>query len=112
MEFTFLGTSAGTPTRSRNVTGLALCRSGPKPWYLVDCGEGTQHQLMRPRYSVIRSRAIYTAHNPGDHTCRLPALLTTPPFLGRTAPLHITAPPQVRRFVEATIDHRDSSLSY
>ena len=50
MEFTFLGTSAGTPTRSRNVTGLALCRSGPKPWYLVDCGEGTQHQLMRTRY--------------------------------------------------------------
>lgn len=35
MEFTFLGTSAGTPTRSRNVTGLALCHSGPKPWYLV-----------------------------------------------------------------------------
>jgi ribonuclease BN (tRNA processing enzyme) len=32
MEFTFLGTSAGTPTRSRNVTGLALCHSGPKPW--------------------------------------------------------------------------------
>jgi len=53
MEFTFLGTSAGTPTRSRNVTGLALCLSGPKPWYLVDCGEGTQHQVMRTRYSVM-----------------------------------------------------------
>lgn len=26
MEFTFLGTSAGIPTRSRNVTGLALAR--------------------------------------------------------------------------------------
>jgi len=49
MEFTFLGTSAGTPTRSRNVTALALSHSGHKPWYLVDCGEGTQHQLLQDK---------------------------------------------------------------
>jgi len=35
MEFQFLGTSAGTPTRARNVTGLAL-RTGAKSWVLVD----------------------------------------------------------------------------
>src|SRR5690554_4847080 len=91
MEFTFLGTSAGTPTRSRNVTGLALCRSGPKPWYLVACGDGTQHQLMRTRYSVMQCRAIFTPHIPGHHTSGLPGLLTSPPMLARTEALDIIA---------------------
>ena len=112
MEFTFLGTSAGTPTRSRNVTGLALCLSGPKPWYLVDCGEGTQHQVMRTRYSVMQLRAIFITHIHGDHIFGLPGLLTSASMLGRTEPLDIIAPPQVRRFIDAVIENSDSSLSY
>lgn len=112
MEFTFLGTSAGTPTRSRNVSGLALCHSGPKPWYLVDCGEGTQHQLLHSRYSVMQLRAIFITHIHGDHTFGLPGLLTSASMLGRTEPLDVIAPVQVHYFINAMIDNSDSSLSY
>ncbi len=112
MEFTFLGTSAGTPTRSRNVTALALSRSGHKPWYLVDCGEATQHQLLRTRYSVMQLRAIFITHIHGDHTFGLPGLLTSASMLGRDEPLDIIAPVQTQHFINAALESSDSSLSY
>ena len=112
MEFTFLGTSAGTPTRSRNVSGLAICQSGPRPWYLVDCGEGTQHQLLRTRYSVMQLRAVFITHIHGDHTFGLPGLLTSASMLGRTQPLDIIAPRQVQHAIGAMIENSDSRLNY
>ncbi|WP_273203091.1 ribonuclease Z [Marinobacter subterrani] len=112
MEFTFLGTSAGTPTKSRNVTGLALSHGGPKHWYLIDCGEGTQHQLLRTHHSVMQLQAIFITHIHGDHTFGLPGLLTSASMLGRTAPLYLVAPRPVKTFVEAAIGNSDSSLSF
>ena len=112
MEFTFLGTSGGTPTRSRNVTALALSHSDQKPWYLVDCGEGTQHQLLRAHYSVMQLRAIFITHIHGDHTFGLPGLLTSASMLGRTEPLDVIAPVQTHYFITATLENSDSSLGY
>ena len=112
MEFTFLGTSAGTPTKSRNVTGLALSHGGPKHWYLIDCGEGTQHQLLRTHHSVMQLQAIFITHIHGDHTFGLPGLLSSASMLGRTAPLYLIAPRPVRTFVEAALGNSDSSLSF
>jgi len=112
MEFTFLGTSAGTPTKSRNVTGLALSHGGPKHWYLIDCGEGTQHQLLRTHHSVMQLQAIFVTHIHGDHTFGLPGLLTSASMLGRTAPLYLVAPRPVKTFIEAAIVNSDSSLSF
>lgn len=112
MEFTFLGTSAGTPTKSRNVTGLALSHGGPKHWYLIDCGEGTQHQLLRTRHSVMQLQAIFITHIHGDHTFGLPGLLTSASMLGRTDPLYLIAPRPVKAFIEAAMGNSDSSLSF
>lgn len=112
MDLTFLGTSAGTPTKSRNVTGLALRHGGPRQWYLIDCGEGTQHRLLRSRLSVMQLQAIFITHVHGDHTFGLPGLLTSASMLGRTEPLFVIAPRPVRTFLEAALTNTDSSLSY
>lgn len=44
ISVTFLGTAAGRPCASRNVSSLVV-RLDAKLW-MVDCGEGTQHQLI------------------------------------------------------------------
>jgi ribonuclease Z len=112
MQFTFLGTSAGTPSKARNVTGLALQHGGDRGWYLIDCGEGTQHQVLRTPYSLQRLRAIFITHVHGDHTYGLPGLLASASMAGRTEPLHIVAPASIREFVEVALRATDSTLNY
>ena len=112
VELTFLGTSAGTPTRARNVTGLALQHGGPRQWYLIDCGEGTQHQLLRTRLSVMQLQAIFITHVHGDHTFGLPGLLTSASMAGRTTALPLIGPPQLQPFIEAVLANTDSNLSF
>lgn len=112
MNFTFLGTSAGTPTRFRNVTGLALEHGAHRGWYLIDCGEATQHQLLRTRHSLHKLRAIFITHVHGDHTYGLPGLLASASMAGRTEPLPIIAPGPILAFIETAIHAADSLLSY
>lgn len=112
MDFTFLGTSAGTPTRARNVTALALQHGGPRSWYLIDCGEGTQHQLLSTRYSLHQLRAIFITHVHGDHSFGLPGLLASASMNGRTEPLPIIGPAPLKAFIEIALANTDSNLNF
>ncbi|WP_062266008.1 ribonuclease Z [Endozoicomonas arenosclerae] len=99
MRFTFLGTSAGSPTVDRNVTAMALALDESRDWYLVDCGEGTQQRLLKSRYTLSGLSAIFITHIHGDHMFGLPGLLTSASMQGRKAPLTICAPEGVESFV-------------
>lgn len=112
MHLTFLGTSAGTPTKIRNVTALALQHGGHRGWYLIDCGEGTQHQLLHTRHSLVQLRAIFITHVHGDHAFGLPGLLASASMSGRTEPLPLIAPAPIREFVETALAACDSQLGY
>ena len=107
MRLTFLGTSAGLPTTERNVTALALAIDDSKEWYLIDCGEATQHQLLRCRYTLHNLQAIFITHIHGDHMFGLPGLLTSASMQGRTRPLTIHAPEGVEAFVTAALNCGD-----
>lgn len=108
MKLTFLGTSAGMPTIERNVTALALAIDDSKNWYLIDCGEGSQHQLLRCRYTLCNLRAIFITHVHGDHMFGLPGLLTSASMQGRTDSLTIYAPKGVEEFVTTALRCADA----
>lgn len=44
LDLTWLGTSSGAPTQSRNVSCVVL-RMRDGPLWIVDCGEGTARQF-------------------------------------------------------------------
>lgn len=102
MELLFLGTSSGTPTRTRNVTALALIEDQSSAWSLVDCGEGTQHRLLRTPLSVRDLQAIFITHVHGDHCYGLPGLLASAGLGGRQAPLRVVAPEGIEEWLRST----------
>ncbi len=107
-----IGTASGTPSKQRNVSATALSFEGIKPWYLVDCGEGTQHRLLHSPLSLYHLEAIFITHLHGDHCYGLPGLLASTAMQGRTAPLTLVAPQSVINFVHGAIVHTELGLDY
>ncbi|MER2164110.1 MAG: MBL fold metallo-hydrolase, partial [Psychrobacter alimentarius] len=115
LKLTFLGTSAGVPTKQRNVTALAIeClnpyassanqqNSKSHPWLLIDCGEGTQQQLLHTKLSLHQLTAICITHVHGDHCYGLPGLLASAAMSGRRQPLTLIAPKAVATLLDAIV---------
>ncbi len=110
MELTFLGTSAGVPTRARNVTAILLEHQAGL--WLFDCGEGTQHQLLRTAYNPGRLDKIFITHLHGDHLFGLPGLLCSRSMAGNARPLTIYGPAGIREFVETALRLSGSWTDY
>jgi ribonuclease Z len=112
MQIQFLGTASGTPTKSRNVSALALRSLASRRWSLVDCGEGTQHRILHTSLSLASLEAIFITHIHGDHCYGMPGLLASAGMLNRTEPLWIVGSPAVRAFVESALSTTGLQLPY
>ncbi len=112
IELIFLGTSSGIPTRTRNVSALAIKPKNSKSWCLVDCGEATQHQLHHTSLSLVQLNTIFITHVHGDHCYGLPGLLASASMAGRTEPLTIVGPENIEPFVLNTLQLTDAHMSY
>jgi ribonuclease Z len=111
-RLTFLGTSAGVPTKNRNVTALALQTCLNRDWWLIDCGEATQHRLQHIHLSVHDLAGICITHVHGDHSYGLPGLLASAAMTGRRRPLVLIAPPAIKAWLDATLLHTELFLPY
>ncbi len=89
LRLVFLGTAGAVPTVDRGPSGLLIVRGGDR--YLVDCGEGTQRQLMRS-VGLARIDKIFLTHLHGDHYLGLPGLLKTLSLQAREEKLELYGP--------------------
>jgi len=74
-RITFLGTSAAVPTVRRNVSATLVAYQDLK--WLIDCGEGTQRQIMRANTGFKNLTRIVLSHEHLDHILGLGGLLAT-----------------------------------
>ena len=100
LRLTFLGTSAAQPTIGRNLTGHALRRE--RELFLVDCGEGTQRQMIR--YGTgFDVAAICFTHFHADHYLGAIGFLRTLSMQGREEPLDLYGPRPAKRLLDTML---------
>ncbi len=113
MELFFLGTGAGIPAKLRNVTSIALLMYEERnAIWLFDCGEGTQHQILKTKIKPGKIEKIFITHMHGDHIFGLPGLLSSRSFQGGTSPVDIYGPPGIKNFIETCLVTSSSHLRY
>jgi ribonuclease Z len=98
MFITFAGTAASVPTAARGTAATLLSRGGER--WLVDCGEGTQRQLLRSGLGLADLDLVLLTHLHGDHYLGLPGLLKTFGLRGRERPLLVIGPRGLVRLME------------
>jgi ribonuclease Z len=74
-EIVFLGTSASAPSVGRNLSASMVLYEHYR--FLVDCGEGTQRQLLKSGLGFKRLNRILLTHGHLDHILGLAGLVST-----------------------------------
>lgn len=97
-DVTILGCSSAIPTKDRFPTAQIV--NFYHRLYLLDCGEGTQIQLRKYKFSMQKIHGIFISHAHADHFLGLPGLISTMDLLGRKTSLMIYAPTIVIAFVK------------
>ncbi len=97
IDVVFLGTGGSLPTKERGLPSVALRREGEL--ILLDCGEGTQRQMMHAGLGFNRPTIILISHLHGDHILGLPGLLQTMSSLARDKPLDLYGPKGLMKFL-------------
>jgi len=112
VNITFLGTSSGVPTLTRNVSSLALKLSQKAEVWLFDCGEGTQHQLIKSTIKSSQIRKIFITHMHGDHIYGLPGLLATLGLSGNSKGIDIYGPSNLKNFISSALKNSYCKISF
>ncbi|MCS6832236.1 MAG: ribonuclease Z [Flammeovirgaceae bacterium] len=107
-EIIVLGNAAAVPSKN---TWLSAHYVRAKSLHLlIDCGEGTQFQLLAHNISPNKLTHIFISHLHGDHFFGLVGLLSTMTMLQRNTPLYLFGPHGLEEII--TVQARYAQLSF
>ncbi|MET0787427.1 MAG: MBL fold metallo-hydrolase, partial [Paenisporosarcina sp.] len=113
MELQFLGTGAGMPSKQRNTSALVLKLMQERgTFWLFDCGEATQHQMLYTTLKPRKLEKIFITHMHGDHIFGLPGLLGSRSFLDGKEALTIYGPKGIQEWIQSTLRLSRTFLQY
>jgi ribonuclease Z len=110
LAVTILGNNSAVPAFDRHPTSQVVTLDGTN--YLVDCGEGTQIQMIN--YKIRRSKIshIFISHLHGDHYFGLIGLISSFGLLGHQQELHVFGPSPLKEIIELQLKVADSTLPF
>lgn len=115
MQIQFLGTSAGQPSKTRNVSSLALkLLDEINEIWLFDCGEGTQNRILETSIRPRKITKIFITHLHGDHIFGLPGFLASRSFQAseEQTDLAVYGPLGIRSFILNSLKATKTRLPY
>ena len=80
--------------------------------WLFDCGEGTQHQILRSDLRLSQIKKIFISHMHGDHVFGLPGLLASLGLAGNSSGIDIYGPKQLENYIYGAMNSTSSGVSY
>lgn len=107
---TILGNNSALPAFGRHPTAQVVTLNDQI--FLFDCGEGTQQQIAKYRIKRSKINYIFISHMHGDHYFGFVPLITSMSLLGREAPLHVFAPPQLQHILELQLQAANTQLGF
>lgn len=79
---------------------------------MIDCGEGTQVQLLRNGIKSQRIEHIFISHLHGDHYLGLVGLLSSLHLNGRSRPIYLYGPPELTEILDIQFKYSQTHLRY
>lgn len=110
IQITILGCGSATPTLFRNPTAQWLEIHGR--FFLIDCGEGTQVEMLRYKLKMSKLKAVFISHLHGDHFFGLPGLISSMHLMGRKEKLQIIGPEGLKEILELIFKFSETSLRF
>lgn len=105
---TILGSNSAVPAHKRYPTAQLLQHNQNR--FLIDCGEGTQFQMIKYHIKRAKLDNIFISHLHGDHYLGLVGLISTLMMNGRTEDLHIYAPPYLQEILDVNLKSNRDKL--
>ncbi|MCL4341031.1 MAG: ribonuclease Z [Candidatus Thermoplasmatota archaeon] len=110
VSITFLGTGGSWPFPGRGLPSIAL--QIDDALNLLDCGEGTQKQIMKSNLSFMKIDNVFITHFHGDHFLGLLGLVQSMSFNGRDRDLNIYGPPGAISILASALNVGYYSLNF